>query len=309
MKIVLISTFALLTGMVNATEKQHYRQWVDSTGKSVTAKFESYSNGKVTLKSVQGDRQSFAIKSLSDADKAYLRSTTRDNRIKFKHPELKQSDRLLVPSITETPFGTTDENCGPDAVANFMLWWDRHGVLPLPYKDKDTEDLTNRLQRELEASMRCSTNTKKVDFVAGLKHYFKKRELHEWYDIKVEHKDATLDSIKEATKGDQLAVLSLQILKNGKQDESHFVSLISFKDDVITFDTWGQRFSGRLKPGVNGKEEVLFVELTRSPGSFSYDWITEQGGGFVITKKDYLVTTSISKLAKKREMKKGFAKK
>lgn len=299
--IIILTMLSSLAASSFAAEKKHQlRQWQGKSGKPVIAKFISYTKGKISLQSASGKRVQFHLSKLSNQDKIYVRSITRDSKIKFTHPTLNDTERLLIPSLNQVNFGNTDSNCGPNAVANFLLWWDKEGVLPLPYKHKDLDDLADKLHKDLESAMRSKNGTSYGELAKGLDKFFIKKKIHHKYNRKVERLDPTIENLEKATKGDTMSVLSVQTLKNNRFDEGHYISVISCKDGIITFNTWGHKFTGKLKPGIMNKKKVIFIELVREPGSSIYHWVVENGGGFVIEAEDHLFTVSISKRTKKK---------
>lgn len=302
----LIILGVLLAVSAQAREKHQLRQWTGESGKKVIAKYKSFQNGRVNLQTIKGNKVSVSLKTISNDDKIYLRRITRDPKITFDHPTLTSEHRKLIPTLNQSEFGNTNNNCGPNAISNFLLWWDQNGVMPLPYKEKELDKLADDLHSDLERTMRSKNGTSASEMKEGLKKYFERKKLHAYYSFEFDQIEATMENLESSTSGDKIAVLSLKTLDNGRLDEGHYVSLVSVKGDIIEFNTWGMNLKGKLREGVIDKQKGYFIEVVANPGNRIFTWLTEDGGGFFIEESDKITTLGVTKRDKPKKVNTGF---
>ena len=283
--ILSLSTCSLL-----ATEYYQFRQWTSSSGEKVTAKYLSSDNNSVTLIDSQNSSKTIPISKLSNEDRIYIRSITRNQEIKFRQPEVTNAMRLLIPSLQYDLFGSTNTNGAAVAAANFFLWWDQQGVLPLPYSEKKLDELADSLHRDLKNTL-PTNDQKPQELKNGLAQFIERKALQKKYTPSFEFQKATEDNLKDASRKGEMCLLSLSTLKNGRIDKGRYVSVIALNQQIIQFNTWGQNFIGVVRPGTLNSEKGVFIDIVRDPGTPAYDWITKQGGGFFINEKTDFIAT------------------
>jgi len=167
-----ILCFLVFTCFANAEELKH---WKLKNGEVIMARYKKYKDGWVLLESANKVEKSIKVSELSIADQISVKRKTGDLRIKIPNRTISDELRKLVPATSQTDLGGRN-SCGPNAVANFLLWWDLVGVLPLPYKEKDLREKSIELHDDLERYMKSGNGTNFKEMGVGFKKYLAKHD-------------------------------------------------------------------------------------------------------------------------------------
>jgi hypothetical protein len=168
--------------------------------------------------------------------------------------------------VERTDFkGGQSENCGPNAVADFIVWWDRTGLLPLPLpKQRDEMAKAEWVHERLFGLMRSGGGTSLPALCEGVKAFFERHyegKARPRFDVLgmrgnylqgiisgPEAKPFTLAAVAEQCTGHKAVVLQLSQLTNGRPDAGHYVALLTADaEGKVLVNTWGRQFRGRLK--------------------------------------------------------------
>lgn len=184
--------------------------------------------------------------------------------------------RNEVPSFNQSDFkGGQSENCGPNAVADFVVWWDRIGLLPLPVSKKDERDKAEWVHQRLYGVMRSGGGTSRDAMLGGFKSYLARYYprlasakftllTQAGYNSGVEQKPFTLQTVAEHVQGANAAILEISQVVEGRAGSGHYVALTTADaEGNVTINTWGYRFRGKLK-------QLSTSEIQQLPARMSY---------------------------------------
>ena len=168
--------------------------------------------------------------------------------------------RNEIPSFNQSDFkGGQSANCGPNALANFLIWWDRIGLLPLPVSKREEKDRAEWVHDRLYGAMRSGGGTSSNALVNGFKSYLgryypgivtaKFIQLGGNYKLaESENLPFTLKAGSDLVQEGNATILAVTQIEKGRPVGRHYVSLTSLDPEGnVTLNTWGYRFRGRLK--------------------------------------------------------------
>jgi hypothetical protein len=211
----------------------------------------------------------------------------------FIPPDAANLDRTKIPTLSQSEYGHKASDCVPNAYAMFFMWWDEHTPLKIP-RGRDFDDKAEWIHKELSRNFGTGNNrgTYYSDVDKGLVELFTKRfaesatfHARRDYDIR----PATLAPL---VTGANATVLCLSLFHDDDYDGGHAVSVLKLTTDgAIEFNTWGQKFSGKIvslgpldddeRPAVETAPKERFEIKLDSPDS-SPQWMKDKNLRFVI---------------------------
>lgn len=235
------------------------RLWTSEQGQAVKARFQQLRGATVVLVDPDGKELVFPVTRLSRADRIHAFHAQNSKGPKATLPvvlwdELTDGDRALIPSLHQEEFGR-DDDCLPNSIANFVVWWHDMGVLPI--------------------------ETTRESFVSAL-HKSDRGRLHmdERYSIVVDpiplnRADplATLKTLEAACRGGDGVWLRVGVKRRSGHftPNGHAVSLVRLDAQrrTISFNTWGRKFDGTLVrsfPRANNHQvDGFYIHITAPP--------------------------------------------
>lgn len=178
--------------------------------------------------------------------------------------------RSEIPSFNQSEFkGGQSENCGPNAVANFVIWWDRIGLLPLPILKGDERDRAEWAHERLYGAMNSGGGTSSDGVVEGFKTYLARyypqiataQFIHLGGPYQIANREIrpfTVQAASELVRDGNVAILSISQTENGRPVAGHWVSVATLDSEGrVTLNTWGYRFHGKLKQLSESEVEQL----------------------------------------------------
>lgn len=174
-------------------------------------------------------------------------------------------ERAKLPLLNQGDFGTLTNNCLPNALAAFLLWWDQLGVLEVPHPGDvhaKAAWLHQRLTDYCATTEAAGTSTR--DAKRGLQTYFQRHlagaaALHVGTDF-----DCSPANLARYPVGLAACLLNVTIYHGDVRQGGHFVALTSAKrDGTLSFRSWGLELQGKLRvlenrpePLANGPRDV-----------------------------------------------------
>ena len=281
------------------TDILEYRQWKGTNGKDLLARLSGVKDGKLRLKSKNGEMHEIPFSAIDRYDFLYINRYLRSRKkktIELPYYQISESLRAFIPSLNQSDFGRgrygIDKTCGPNACVNYLLWWQELGLIQTPIP-KSNSRVSDYLHAKLDRFMSSRTGTNEEGIRRGLEKYFEEYPVKH-YNIEISR---MLFSIEEATKqcsGSNMVIASLQIIQKNRMSRGggHWVSLVECdKNGLVQFNTWGKRFYGRVVPGINGGKKIYDIELMQDPGN---NFTMGEGSGFAIEESDIIFVTKLT---------------
>lgn len=157
-------------------------------------------------------------------------------------------DRTEIPTLDQAKYGHKASDCVPNAYAMFFMWWDEHANLKIP-RGRNFDDKAEWIHKELARAFGTRNNrgTYYDDVDSGLTEFFERRyadtatiKAHREYDIRPA-------SLAPHVAGGHATILCLSVHHGEKYEYGHAVSVLNLNaDGIIEFNTWGQKFTGRI---------------------------------------------------------------
>jgi len=284
-----------------------YREWTLENGKSVMAKLDKVRDGKISLESRSKKKYTVPVSKLSYYDQLAVNKFLRDEK-KAELP-LKNKDgfdsslRLMIPTINQSIFGRKKGSCVPNAFAHYVLWWNELGIFQIPKKG-DRIKQAEWIHKELEQCFKTkSQGTSLKDAEAGVIKFFMENPSENYeMDVDLSFRGSLAD-LRNHLKGPNAVILVVNTLHKGKYDEGHGVCVVSLTDDNwITFNTWGEQFTGRLVKSIlrGSKYPSYYIDLVENPGNKYYQWIVD-GGGFSLSPDKAMTYITVEPKLKEKE--------
>lgn len=158
-------------------------------------------------------------------------------------------DRAKVPLLKQGEVGKLTNNCLPNTLAAFLLWWDQQGVLGVPHQGDPSIKaawLHERLTDYCATSETAGTSTRNAR--RGLRSYFE-RHLAGTAALRVETDfDCTPANLARYPVGLAACLLNITVYHGDIKQGGHFVTLLNATPDgTLRFRTWGLDFQGKLR--------------------------------------------------------------
>lgn len=193
-------------------------------------------------------------------------------------------DRAKLPLLNQADFGSLGNNCLPNAIAAFLLWWDQQSVLAVPVSGDlhaKAAWLHQRLAAYCATTETAGTSTRNA--LRGLQTYFQSHladtaALHVGTDF-----DCSPANLARYPVGPAACLLNVTVYHGDIRQGGHFVALIGAKPDgTLSLRTWGLDIQGKLRvldtpspPPANGphnlpatRREILVTNLASLPAGF-----------------------------------------
>lgn len=286
---------------VRAEDWKALRVWTDRDGRELVGRLRKADATAVTVGVEKGTDFSIPKARLSRADRIFAyRYQSQELKITpvpyVEVSELNDSDRDLLPSLNQGEFGKVSGDCGPNAFANFLFWWDDLGVAPLRALGGGRVAMADRAHRQLASLCKTTASGTTLENLALGAVKFVETEFAGRFKLQTEvRRDIqTLADLAAWARGDAAVILAVEIRKGQSIDRSggHFISLISLDpvSGVIRFNTWGERFTGLLTKVIVQSEraQVPFyyqILVPNDPSGRYTRWMNEDKG-FLIPGKD-----------------------
>lgn len=204
-------------------------------------------------------------------------------------------DRSALPRLNQGEFGKLNNDCVPNVLAAFLLWWERQGLLPVPRRGDPRAKATWLHEKLAEY---CATNeetgTATRDTHRGLKTYFT-NHLAGLAALRVATDyDCSPANLARYPVGPAACLLTVTMYYGDAKQGGHVVALLSAKPDgSLTFRTWGLDFHGKLRvlekrPGTlrrgMGKVDntVRAIDLTTTAAARLPEWFRQLQIRFVV---------------------------
>ncbi|MEM7013923.1 MAG: hypothetical protein AAF585_20880 [Verrucomicrobiota bacterium] len=166
---------------------------------------------------------------------------------KFELPGL--ANRTSLPIIDQSDYGKSN-SCVPSSFANFLLWWDQEGYLPIDKRgdfDDKADWIHDRLHRFF--GTRATAGTNYDDAMEGVQRYFE----DEMEGVALYASRRTADMSPETlafyANGFRATLLEVSIYKDDEYDGGHLVALAEADDNgTVKLITWGNKIEGRVSP-------------------------------------------------------------
>jgi hypothetical protein len=161
-----------------------------------------------------------------------------------------KSDRAYIQSFNQSDYGKKASDCVPNSFVNTAQWWDAQKFVTFPQQrklEKQIEWLHTTVARA--AGTRNNSGTHYDGLRAGLadisKRYLDNRYVFPFFKVPA----PDIEKLAFYTTGNTAACLSISVYYNNKYQSGHSVTLIEVTSNgKIKFNTWGEKFSGILKP-------------------------------------------------------------
>ncbi len=157
--------------------------------------------------------------------------------------------RNKLPRLNQGEFGSVSNNCFPNALAAFLLWWDEQGVLAVPVPgDAHTKAvwLHERLNDYCATTEAEGTATR--NGLRGVRSYFQ-HHLAEVAALRVGTDfDCTPANLARYPVGLAACLLNVTVYHGDTRQGCHFVALLAAgPDGTLRFRSWGQDCQGKLR--------------------------------------------------------------
>ena len=252
MKSVCQAILVALLFSVPCNAADSYRLWHAANGSSIKARVLSVTGDSVLLETEDHKQMTLQASQLSKTDQDWLTKYRRTGEAAYTEQDASNTnpDRFLVPTFDQNEFAKGSTSCGPNAFANFVLWWDRVHVYEIP-KGKTEIEKAEWLHKELCRYFTTqSGGTSWVEMEAGIRAFFKDHPSKE-YDFNVEKVyPLNRDVLYQKTQGLCATMLSVSTCrKDNHVDEKkgHWVSLLMVTaNGGFLLNTWGRVFRGQF---------------------------------------------------------------
>lgn len=168
-------------------------------------------------------------------------------------------NRLSILSENQENYPTPETGCGPTAMLNILIWYEKFGLIPPLYRDADTRlyklklfhEIDHRLARQSgtirteERGIRNLDTAIVMDSIVNERTAGKVRIQTDWVKAPLSLNDF-LETIKSFRAG--YLIVAPKDLETGELLDDHAAVVIrTDRTGYITLATWGQHYHGRLK--------------------------------------------------------------
>ena len=185
-----------------------------------------------------------------------LRGTERTNN---------SMNRLSMPSEDQGKYPTPQSGCGPTAMLNILVWYEKYGLIEPSFRDANTENYKFKLFREIDSrltkqagSVRTEENgVSDMDTAIVMDAIVRENSKNE-VRIHTDSLEAPLklndliDTMQNFRSG--YLIVTPKSRNTGKLLDSHAATLIrADRSGYITLATWGELYRGLLKKRPDGQ--------------------------------------------------------
>ena len=174
-------------------------------------------------------------------------------------------NRFSILSEDQANYPTPETGCGPTAMLNILVWYEKFGLIPPLYRDADPRLYKLKLFREIdrrlakqsgiirteERGVRNFDTAVVMDSIVNERTGGKVRIHTDWIEAPLKLSDF-LETIKNFRAG--YLIVTPKDLETGELLDDHAVVVIrTDRTGYITLATWGQHYHGRLKKRADGQ--------------------------------------------------------
>ncbi len=174
-------------------------------------------------------------------------------------------NRLSMLSEDQSNYPIPESACGPTAMLNILIWYEKFGLIPPLYRDANPRHYKLKLFSEIDRRLIQQSGTFRTED-AGVKNLDTAIVMDSIVKTRTDgalriHTDIieaplTLEDFLETTKNFRSGylVVAPKDLETGKLLNDHAVVVIrTDRTGYITLATWGQHYHGRLKKCPDGQ--------------------------------------------------------
>ena len=174
-------------------------------------------------------------------------------------------NRLSILSEDQENYPIPETGCGPAAMLNILIWYEKFGLIPPLYRDADPRLYKLKLFREIDHRLAEQSGTIRteehgirnldtaivMDSIVNERTNGKVRIQTDWVKAPLKLNDF-LETIKNFRAG--YLIVAPRDLETGKLLDDHAAVVIrTDRTGHITLATWGQHYHGRLKKRADGQ--------------------------------------------------------
>lgn len=271
--LVVLSVWAICQGFATAQNQnrnelepfpvQQERTWHTSKGPFVgklihTRHERSEPSRRYVFETAQGKSIELTARDLAESDRDWVAQVLewaedqkspppKPDPDKFELPGL--ANRTSLPVIDQSDYGKSN-SCVPSSFANFLLWWDQEGFLPIDKRgdfDDKADWIHDRLHRFF--GTRATSGTNYDDAMDGVQRYFKDEKEGVALYTSRRTADMSPETLAFFTQGYRATLLEVSVYKDDEYDGSHLVALAEADDNgIVQLITWGNKIEGRVRP-------------------------------------------------------------
>lgn len=254
-----------------------YRVWRTPSGSQVKARIQSFDGEYLHLETEAGKDIKIKLELLTAHDQKIVNNLRFNGQVphtaQMADSRGSNPDRMLMPSYNQADFVRGNTSCGPNAFANFVLWWDRIGVFDIP-KGETEQEKAEWLHKELVKHFEARKGTNSKNMMEGIATFLKQYPSKKYtFDIERSY-PLSIQTLQSNTHGLSACILNVSTHFRGRLDKQrgHYLSLVTMSDrGGFMVHTWGKIFRGQLvpRPSKSSKtkegETAVFYELSLLP--------------------------------------------